>query len=102
MSQVGRRDFIRHTINAGTLASVAGRALAANDRIRIAAIGTGSRGRLMIKQFLSSGNVEFPIVCDPDALHCRKANDDSLGGRAEMLEDYRKALDRKDIDAVLI
>ena len=55
-----------------------------------------------MEQFGICGNVEFPIVCDPNILNSRKANQDLLGGKAEMVDDYRKVLDRKDIDGVLI
>ena len=103
MSDTSRRDFIRRTAHAGVLATMPGPSpLGANERIRFAAIGLGGRGRFVMEQFGICGNVEFPIVCDPNILNSRKANQDLLGGKAEMVDDYRKVLDRKDIDGVLI
>lgn len=47
---------------------------------------------------------DFLAVCDVDRGHAEKAREDRrIGkGKADAIEDYRKLLDRKDIDAVII
>src|SRR6478609_7988378 len=104
MSRTSRRDFIRRTTHATAAAAAARHSsvLGANDRLRFAAIGVGGRGRFVMGQFLISSNVEFVALCDPNVLNCRKAKEESLGGKAETVADYRRILDRKDIDGVLI
>lgn len=75
--------------------------LGANDRIRVAFVGTAGQGQFDLRIFLKEQNVEVPVVCDVNQLNAgaaRKVADDE----PEVIEDYRKILDRKDVDAVCI
>lgn len=75
---------------------------AKNDRPRIGCIGTGSMGMGDAADHARFGDIV--AVCDVDAVHCQRANyDDRIGrGRADCYEDYRRVLDRNDIDVVSI
>ncbi|HUP80510.1 MAG TPA: Gfo/Idh/MocA family oxidoreductase [Pirellula sp.] len=75
---------------------------AKNDRPRIGCIGVGSMGSGDAKGHSNFGDIL--AVCDVDKDHLEKAKSDpQIGkGTADAYEDYRKVLDRKDIDVVSI
>ena len=74
----------------------------ANDRPRIAAIGTGSMGTGDARDHANFGDIV--AVCDVDNRHAERArNDDNIGkGKADVYRDYRRVLDRNDVDVVSI
>src|ERR1700754_1542642 len=110
-----RREFLKSTAAAGAAAAAAGftpyfltapRAQEAskNDRHAVGFIGTGDRlpGALTppARQLMN-----VLAVCDVDKKHLEDGNKlaQSISGHpADMYEDYRKVLDRKDIDVVII
>jgi predicted dehydrogenase len=73
-----------------------------NDRPRIGCIGVGSMGSGDAKGHAGFGDIL--AVCDVDQNHLERAkNDPGIGkGKADAYEDYRKILDRSDIDVVSI
>lgn len=73
-----------------------------NDRPNIGCIGVGSMGTGDARQHNHFGDIV--AVCDVDMNHCRRAKkDDNIGkGKADAYEDYRRVLDRDDIDVVSI
>ena len=75
---------------------------AANDRPRIGCIGTGSMGTGDAHQHAQFGDIL--AVCDVDDRHSSRAREDGqIGkGKADAYRDYRKVLERKDIDVVSI
>lgn len=70
-----------------------------NERPRLGAIGLRYQGSVITEKALPYG--DLVAVCDVDR-HVREQARASFGGTAAALEDYRKLLDRKDVDAVLI
>lgn len=76
--------------------------LAANDRPRIGCIGVGSMGSGDAGQHSQFGDIL--AVCDVDKNHAERAkNAGNIGkGKADAYGDYRKVLDRNDIDVVSI
>ena len=83
---------------AGVMIAPAHRALGANDQVRVAIIGVGDRGGLHLKTFRGIPGVKVVAVCDADATRMEKAKKDDPGIR--MVQDYRKILEMKDVDAV--
>ncbi len=76
--------------------------LGANERVRLGVIGTGNRGDQVIEGFLPHKDAEFVALCDVFEPYLAAARA-RLGGRPDAIHgDYRKLLDRKDIDAVII
>ena len=76
----------------------------ASDRLRMGCIGVGDMGRGDAREF--NGLVDIVAVCDVDSLHMDMAQEDNNIGKKDAkldtYKDYRKILDRKDIDAVSI
>jgi predicted dehydrogenase len=73
-----------------------------NARPRVGCIGVGSRGSGISRDAATYGDVV--ALCDVDRSRVEKANADAKlgGGKAVLYEDYRKLLDRKDVDVVII
>jgi len=73
-----------------------------NDRPNIGCIGVGSMGTGDARAHANFGDIL--AVCDVDSRHAERArNDGNIGrGKADMYEDYRKVLDRDDIDVVSV
>jgi predicted dehydrogenase len=76
-----------------------GRADAASDRIRIAAIGVGNRGRLLLEQLPAEAQVV--AVCDCNLPRAEEFTKQK-GGDWQVCQDYRRVLDRQDVDAVIV
>ncbi len=101
-----RRDFLKKSaIGAAGTAVLGGwgnsRARGANDRIRVAILGSGGRARGVARTFNQFPECEVVAVCDvygPNLEEGMKLGTKEAKGYAE----YRDVLDRKDIDAVLI
>lgn len=91
-----RRDFI------STAAALsASRVLGANDRIRIAGLGTGGRCRYLLSLAVKEPNIELAAVCDVYEPRRRETRE-KLAPQAREYLDYREVLARRDIDAVFI
>jgi predicted dehydrogenase len=70
----------------------------------MALIGCGGMGRGNMNQLMDK-KVPFAAVCDVDERHMRQAAEmveKKQGRRPEQIKDFRKVLERKDIDAVVI
>lgn len=96
-----RRNFIGKMASgiAGTLAVPAG-VLGANNRIRLGLIGPGDRGTQLAREALACPEVE--IVAFADVYQRRLDDARRLAPAAATYTDYRRLLDDKSIDAVLI
>ena len=108
--KVSRRQFLSRT----SLAAAAGAAFpaiipshvlgaparpGANDRIRIGVIGVGGRANLLIDQLPKPGQIVALADC------CLSRCEEAAGRRNanwDIYQDYRRILDRKDIDAVIV
>jgi len=78
---------------------------AANDRVRLAIIGVGSRGTAHIREILPVANVEIAALVDPDGRRTESAASmiyEKTGKRPKLESDMRRVFDDKEIDAVTI
>lgn len=108
--RISRREFIQTagsgTVGLGLMAAgapllKAAEKLAASDRIRVGILGFGVRGRQLAMVVARTSGAEVAAVCDIYDGRFRRAAE-VLSGKVEMTKDYRRILDRKDIDAVVI
>ncbi|MCU0703563.1 MAG: Gfo/Idh/MocA family oxidoreductase [Fimbriiglobus sp.] len=107
-SRLSRRGFLRTGVAAGAIlalpASVYRAAFAADikpsESVRIGIIGTGLQGRANMGAIIKN----VVAVCDVDTEHLNLGAGlvKKTGNTAKTFSDYRKLLDAKDIDAVLI
>ncbi|MBS1857579.1 MAG: Gfo/Idh/MocA family oxidoreductase [Acidobacteria bacterium] len=93
-----RRRFLGAAV--ATAASY-GRIFGANDRIRIAGIGTGGRGEYDLSNAAKAEGTEMVGFCDVYEPHRLRAKS-RLAPAAPDYVDYREVLDRKDVDAVVV
>jgi predicted dehydrogenase len=95
MPPISRRDFAR--------AAGAASLWAAGNRVRVGVIGCGARGPSHISSLLKmkeTDNVEVVAVCDVFDKRAQQAA--KLAGGARPYRDYRRLLEDKDIDYVVI
>jgi predicted dehydrogenase len=88
-------------------AAGAGRVLGANDRVVVSHIGVRGQGNSLKRGFAQLKNVEIRTLCDIDAnLAPSRVNDERLKNVAHFkpnfVQDFRKVLDDKEIDAIVI
>jgi predicted dehydrogenase len=104
MSQkaVDRREFGRLAAMAGVGAAVqrGSRGLAA-DRIGVGFIGVGNRGDQLLDDFLAQEDVKIVAVCDLYQPYMDFASG-KIPGNARQYRDYRRLLEDKEVDAVVI
>jgi predicted dehydrogenase len=109
--QTSRRDFLKSTSALAAAATAtpyfawsqpAFANYSANDRPNIGCIGVGSMGTGDARGHAGFGNVI--AVCDVDSNHANRAkNHDQIGkGKADVYGDYRKVLEREDIEVVSV
>ena len=82
-------------------AAAAQRILGANDRVVVGLIGCGGRGRYVARLMREAPGVEFGAVADVYERNAAAARE-WAGSQARAYSDFRKLLEQKDVDAVLI
>ena len=113
-----RRTFLKATAAAATVATVARLpdALAAgqvpstgvagaNDRIVVGYVGTGSQGQSHLdsqKKFAAENNIAQGAVCDLYQKRLRQAQQKAGLPDRDAYDDYRRLLERRDIDAITV
>ena len=101
--KINRRSFGKAggAATLGWTAVSASRVYGANDVVRLGFIGVANRGGQLIKSFLKHDDVRTVVLCD---VH-KPTLDAALkraGGNADTCGDFRRVLDRKDVDAAVV
>ena len=96
-----RRTFLKTMAMAAAAVSAPRSVLGQNDKVRMAVIGTGTRGQMVTRFFMTHPDCEFVAACDVRKTRLEQAMA-AIGGKVQGYGDYRRILDRKDIDAVLV
>ena len=102
MTSVTRREFGKTAAAAWVGTALSSRRVrGANDRVRVGFIGVGNRGDQVLDAFLVHKDAEIAGICDIYQPYvefaARKA-----GGSPARIADYRRLLEMKDLDAVVI
>ena len=110
MSVINRRDFlVKSALATAGLAvgCTSSRILGTNESVRIGIIGVGSKGNGHAEDVLGLSGVRLVALADPDPDYLMGTCRDNLSKgenpiNVDIYTDYRRLLDRKDIDAVII
>ena len=102
MAQLTRRGFTKALAAAGATTALAGLQVpGANDRVRLGFIGLGNRGDQVLDGFLEHRDAEVVAICDLYQPYLDYASS-KIGTNPGLFKDYRRLLDIKDLDAVVI
>jgi predicted dehydrogenase len=108
MEPVSRRTFLGATAAGLGLTALNRRTLASqapNEQISLAMIGVGGMGTGRLRQFLQHPDVRIAAICDVDRAHLDRAIalvESARGYKPTAVEDYRRVLDDREVDAVAI
>ena len=111
-----RRNFIKKSIGSTAAISIGGilpgisaksysNIIGANNKIVVSMMGVNSRGKSLAKNFSRQENCEVAHICDVDSraiIACTEAIKDRQTRAPKGFEDFRKSLESKDIDALVI
>jgi len=111
-----RRDFIKKTSAASAAISLGGilpglsaksygQVFGANEKIRVSVMGVNSRGKALAKNFATQKDCDVLHICDVDSRaieKCQKEVATKQDIKTTGFGDFRKSLEDKDIDAMVI
>ncbi len=111
-----KRDFVKKTVLGTSVLSFGGilpgfsaksyaRIVGANNKIVVSMMGVNSRGKALAKNFAFQENSEVAHICDVDSraiTSCIEAIKDRQTIVPKGFVDFRKSLESKDIDALVI
>ncbi len=107
MNVPSRRQFLKSSSLAalGMAFAPSLKAFAPSDKLRIAHIGLGGMGNAHMNWFANIPEVDIVALCDVDAHHLRDTHKKlkelrPKAAKVRLYEDFRRILDRKDIDAI--
>jgi len=112
-----RRDFIKKTLTGSAMIAAGGilpafsvksynRIIGSNEMIRVSMMGVNSRGGALAQTFAEQTNCDVLHICDVDSRaidKCRRMLEGVQQGiQTKAFGDFRKSLESKDIDAMVI
>ncbi len=111
-----RRNFIKNTTIGTTALTIGGvlpgfsarsysRIVGANNKILVSMMGVNSRGKALASNFARQENCDVAHICDVDSraiTNCMEAIKDKQTLVSKGFGDFRKSLESKDIDAMVI
>jgi predicted dehydrogenase len=110
MSRLTRRSFIQTSAAVGAGFAIggtksSGKVLGANDTVRIGVAGLNGRGGAHVAEFAGMKGVQITYLIDPDTrTYAKRLKEVSAkgGNTPKTVQDVRKALDDKELDAISI
>jgi predicted dehydrogenase len=104
--EITRREFLKKAGGAATAVALASpmilpeKAFGANEKITVGLVGCGGMGMADLRDFIRTGQVNVAGVCDVDQQRVDKAAAEV--GAPFKCGDYRKLLEQKGLDAVIV
>ena len=101
---INRRTFHKQAAAMSALAALPSThvsALGSNERVRLGVIGVGNRGDQLLDALLVHKDCEIVALCDVYEPYLDAAQK-KVGGKATLYHDFRKLIEQKDLDAVVI
>ena len=100
-TSIKRRRFLQGLAGVGAgLLLPTYQVLGANERVNVAGAGVNGKGKGHVSAFNELENVNVIAICDPDTEVMDKWAD--RAPRAQRIQDFRKVLEMKDLDALVI
>jgi len=101
---MNRREFIKRSSLAAAAAKLVPEAFgqtAAGDRVTLGVLGAGARAQQLMESIMEIPGVEIVALCDAYQGRAERARS-LTEGKARIVDDYRRILDDKDVDTVII
>ena len=103
---MNRRQFSKTALAVSTTTALSySKILGANERVNVALIGCGDRGQQVWGFFMQQPDANPVALCDvyePNISRTMKATTAKAAGKVATHEDFRKVLEMKDLDAVVV
>ncbi|MCL4694393.1 MAG: Gfo/Idh/MocA family oxidoreductase, partial [Candidatus Hydrogenedentes bacterium] len=103
-SKITRRTFIgtgAAALGAAATRSARAQEASANEKLRLGFIGVGNRGGQLVEAFCEQPDMEVAAICDVYPPYIEKTKE-QLGRDVDSYTDFRKLIERNDLDAVVI
>jgi len=106
MKAINRRSFVRNSLlSASALGAMSGKTiLGANNKVVVGVMGLGGRGTNLARLFGKRSDLEIAHLCDVDRRRfagAQKTVEAQQSRRPQMLQDFRRMLDDKNVDVVI-
>jgi len=106
MKSLNRREFMKGTVGAAASLTVLSqsRAHAAGEKVIMGVMGLGGRGTYLAEKFAQRPDVEIAYLSDPNTrrfARAREAVEEAQDTRPKMVQDFRKILDDRSVDALI-
>ena len=114
MMHLTRRDFLTRSslalaaappLSRGLAGQGAAETVSANEKVQVGLIGCGGMGRGDLGTFFINPEVDCPVICDIDDAQLAQTVKLVEGKRdhtPDTVKDFRRVLDRKDVDVVVV
>lgn len=100
---IGRRTLLGGGVAALSIPAASyARILGANDRLHVAVMGLNGRGSALMKAVTGTPHNELAALVDVDRTVLAKRAGEVQGATPRLDHDYRHALERKEIDALVV
>lgn len=106
MGSLNRRQFMKGSIGAAAAFAAISQSpiRGANEKVIVGVMGLGGRGTQLAEMFAQRPDIEIAYLCDADTrrfARAREAVEEAQNKRTKLVQDFRKILDDKSVDALI-